>query len=187
MHYICRMRSLLLLVTTVSVLHAGESTLKVKPGDLAPRFMLPKLDDDRQRLALSQFVDSAKCSRQKSCKPVVMAFWSTSCVPCRKELPRLQAWASQRPDVVFWPILVDATTESTKGLQWLESVGVASKGLQDPYQAVGSRYGVCEHSLCNVPALVAIGSDGRVKVAHQGYSEASPLEQELNKALPQGK
>lgn len=187
MHYICRMRSLLLLAATVSALHAGESTLKVKPGEVAPRFMLPKLDDDRQRLALSQFVDSAKCSRQKSCKPVVMAFWSTSCVPCRKELPRLQAWADQRPDVVFWPILVDATTESTKGLQWLESVGVASKGLQDPYQAVGARYGVCEHSLCNVPALVAIGSDGRVKVAHQGYAETSPLEQELNKALPQGK
>lgn len=176
-------RSLVLAAVSAVSLFAGESTLKVKAGDVAPRFMLAKLDDDRQRLALSSFVDSTKCARQKTCKPVVISFWSTSCIPCRKELPRLQAWSDTRPGVVFWPVLVDATTESTQGIQWLDQVKVTTKGLQDPYQAVGSKYGVCVGNLCNVPALVAIGTDGKVKFAHQGYSDTTSLEKILDKAL----
>lgn len=164
-------------------LFAGNATLKVKAGDVAPRFMLAKLEDDRQRMALSQFVDSAKCARQKTCKPVVLSFWSTSCIPCRKELPRLQAWSNAQPGVVFWPILVDATTEATNGLQWLDQVKVTTKGLQDPYQAVGGKYGVCAGNLCNVPALIAIGADGKVKLAHQGYADTTALEKILDKAL----
>jgi thiol-disulfide isomerase/thioredoxin len=177
------MRSLVLLGLLATSLLAGNSTLKVKAGDVAPHFMLSRLDDDRQRIALSQFVDTSRCKRQKTCKPVVMAFWSTSCIPCRKELPRLQAWSEKRPQVAFLPVLVDATTESSKGLQWLAQVNVATKGLLDPYQTVGTRYGVCEGNLCNVPALVAIGADGKVKFAHQGYADSTALESILDKAL----
>jgi len=177
------MRSLVLLACLATSLLAGNSTLKVKAGDVAPKFMLTRLEDDRQRTALSDFVDTAKCRRKGVCKPVVLAFWSTSCIPCRKELPRLQAWSATRPQAAFLPVLVDASTESTKGLQWLEQVKVESKGLQDPYQSVGVRYGVCEGTLCNVPALVAIGLDGKVKYAHQGYADTTALEAVLDKAL----
>ncbi|MEN9355580.1 MAG: hypothetical protein RL318_2905 [Fibrobacterota bacterium] len=177
------MRFLFLFACLASSLLAGNSALKVKEGDVAPRFMLAKLEDDRQRIALSQFVDSAKCIRMKACRPVVLAFWSTTCIPCRKELPRLQAWSNSRPQALFWPILVDATTESNSGIQWLDQIKVTTRGLQDPYQSVGSRYGVCVGNLCNVPALVAIGADGKVKYAHQGYADSLALEAILDKAL----
>jgi thiol-disulfide isomerase/thioredoxin len=177
------MRSLVLLAALASSLLAGNSSLKVKAGDVAPRFMLAKLEDDRQRIPLAQYVDSARCAKLKACRPVVLAFWSTSCIPCRKELPRLQAWSDAHPQAIFWPVLVDATTESSSGIQWLDQIKVTTKGLKDPYQTVGSRYGVCVGNLCNVPALVAIGADGKVKFAHQGYSDTAALEMHLNKAL----
>jgi len=160
----------------------GGGALKVKPGQSAPRFLLVRLDDDSKRQALRDFADSARRAANPTWgKPVVLAFWSTTCVNCRAELPRLQKWADAR-NVAFLPMLVE-NVEPAAGLSWLDGVGVKARGLHDRYQVAAKNYGVCDGSLCTVPALVGIGPDGRVKLAKSGYVSTEPLESDLDAAL----
>lgn len=177
------MRTLMTILVLAAVLLADEGKLNVTLNQPAPGLSLPSLIDERQRMSLRDFVEPARCAHRKSCRPVILAFWSTSCVPCRKELPRLQVWADQHSNVLFWPILVDDAAKSVPGVQALERLGVHDLGLHDLYQVAGERYGVCKHSLCNVPALVVVGEDGNVRLAHQGFDANSDLEAQLNQAL----
>lgn len=181
--YIGPMRTLMAVLGLAAALLADDAKLNVTVGKPAPGISLPSLGDERQRLSLRDFVEPSRCQHRKACRPVVLAFWSTSCIPCRKELPRLQAWANAHPNVLFWPILVDGTAETLAGTQALERLGVHALGLHDLYQVAGERYGVCKRSMCNVPALVVVGEDGDVKLAHQGFDPNSNLEAQLDQAL----
>ncbi len=51
----------------------------------APAFELPSLTDPERTVSLAQFKGT----------PVVLNFWASWCVPCRKEMPAFQA-VSQR-------------------------------------------------------------------------------------------
>ncbi|MCB9496565.1 MAG: TlpA family protein disulfide reductase [Fibrobacteria bacterium] len=160
----------------------SSGSLKVQPGQIAPRFLLVKLDNDSKRQALRDFADSARRAADSTWgKPVVLSFWSTTCVNCRAEMPRIQAWANGR-DVAYLPLLVE-NIDPAAGMQWLQKVGVSSPGLHDRYQVVGKNYGVCEGSVCTVPALVAIRPDGRVALTRSGYDPQEPLEALLDSTL----
>ncbi|HXP90992.1 MAG TPA: TlpA disulfide reductase family protein [Fibrobacteria bacterium] len=160
--------------------------LKVVPGQTAPRFSLVRLDSAQRRVNLRDFADSARHALHRDFgRPVVLSFWSTTCVNCKAEFPRLQRWATAHPSVLFLPVLVE-DDDPSQGIQWLRSAGVKASGLLDRYQVVGKSYGVCEGEICTVPDLVAIGPDQQVKLARQGYHPELPLEADLDKALSLG-
>jgi thiol-disulfide isomerase/thioredoxin len=179
------MRTLIsLLIFAMSAFAAG---LKVKPGQTAPRFSLTRLDSAQRRVGLRDFADSTRhAAHPEFGRPVVLSFWSTTCVNCKAEFPRLQKWAAVHPEVQFLPVLVE-DVDPAIGMDWLRAAGVAVNGLHDRYQVVGKSYGVCEGNLCTVPALVAIGPDQKVALATSGYHPAEPMEADLDKALALGK
>lgn len=171
----------LLLATSVF----SGAPLKVQPGQTAPRFFLVRLDNDAKRIGLRDYADSARRAADSTWgKPVVMAFWTTTCVNCRAEMPRLQKWADTR-DIAFLPMLVE-NVEPSVGISWLEGIGIKQKGLHDRYQVAGQNYGVCDGRMCTVPALVAISPDGKVRLAKSGYVPTEPLEDDLDRALGLG-
>lgn len=171
----------LLLASTVF----AAGALKVQPGQTAPRFFLVKLENDAKRVGLRDFADSARRAADSTWgKPVVLAFWTTTCVNCRAEMPRLQKWADTR-DVAFLPMLVE-NVEPAAGMAWLDGIGVKARGLHDRYQVAGQNYGACDGRMCTVPALVAITPDGKVRLAKSGYVPTEPLEIDLDKALSLG-
>jgi len=164
-------------------LEAFGSGLSVKTGQLAPRFSLVRLDDAQKRLALRDLADSARHAAHPNFgRPVVIAFWSTTCVNCKAEFPRIQKWAAARPDVEFVPIL-EEDVDPAAGVQWLRASGVSANGLHDRYQTTGKAYGVCEGNVCTVPALVVVGPDQKVKFASSGYHPEEKLETILDKAV----
>jgi len=170
------------LLVSFAGLAFGTTAPKLTPGQVAPRFLLVRLDDDAKRVGLRDYADSARRAANPTWgKPVVLAFWSTTCVNCRAEMPRIQKWAETR-DVVFMPMLVE-NVEPSAGIAWLDGIGVQAKGLHDRYQVAGKNYGVCDGGVCTVPAMVAIGPDGKVKMSRTGYSQAEPLEADLDVAL----
>ena len=159
------------------------SGLKVKEGQLAPRFSLIRLDDAQKRVGLRDFADSARrATKPDFGKPVILSFWSTTCVNCKAEFPRLQKWATAHPDVQFFPVLVE-DVDPAQGMAWLRAAGVSVDGLHDRYQVVGKSYGVCEGNTCTVPALVVIGPDQKVKLAKSGYHPEEPMEALLTAAV----
>jgi len=140
-------------------------------------------DDPLKRFALRDFADSARHAAHPDFgHPVVLAFWSTTCVNCKAEFPRLQKWLANSPDVQFLPVLVE-DVDPAVGMQWLRSIGVAANGLHDRYQVTGKSYGVCEGGVCTVPALVVVGPDQKVKLARSGYHPEEKLESLLDKAV----
>ena len=178
-----------MIVPVLSLLFAtavfSGAPLKVQPGQAAPRFFLVRLDNDAKRTGLREFADSARRAADSTWgKPVVMAFWTTTCVNCRAEMPRLQKWADTR-DIAFLPMLVE-NVEPSVGISWLEGIGVKARGLHDRYQVTGQNYGVCDGRMCTVPALVAISPDGKVRLAKSGYVPTEPLEDDLDRALGLG-
>lgn len=163
----------------------AAGALKVQPGQTAPRFFLVRLDNDAKRTGLRDFADSARRAADSTWgKPVVLAFWTTTCVNCRAEMPRLQKWADTR-DIAFLPMLVE-NVEPAVGMSWLDGIGVKARGLHDRYQVAGQNYGVCDGRMCTVPAMVAITPDGKVRLAKFGYVPTEPLEDDLDKALSLG-
>lgn len=162
----------------------GEGALKVQVGQLAPPFSMPSLPDPLRRITLREFADSARfAANPKFGKTVLISFWSTTCVPCRAELPRLQKWIAKRPDIRFIPWLIEDTDPSAP-LQWLRSIGIQDPGVLDKYAAKASQYVLCEAKACHVPALVAITPDQRVRLAKSGYSPSEPLEAMLDEVMP---
>lgn len=162
----------------------AEGALKVKVGQLAPTFSMPSLIDPMRRVSLREFADSARFAADpKFGKPVLIAFWNTTCVPCRAEFPRLQKWISKRPDIKFIPWLIE-DTDPAAPLQWLRSIGIQDPGVLDKYAAKASQFVVCEAKQCHVPALVSITPDQRVRLAKSGYDPAEPLESMLDEVMP---
>jgi thiol-disulfide isomerase/thioredoxin len=170
-------------VVLLSIASAFATGLSVQPGHTAPRFSLVRLDSAQRRVNLRDFADSARhASHPEFGRPVVLSFWSTTCVNCKAEFPRLQKWATAHPNVLFLPVLVE-DDDPAEGVHWLRSAGVKENGLLDRYQVAGKSYGVCEGEICTVPALVAIGPDQQVKLARLGYHPELPLEADLDRAL----
>ena len=65
-------------------------------GDPAPQFAVPTIDGKRFDLA-------AELARGK---PVVLNLWASWCLPCREEMPAIDAVAARHPEVAFIGVAV---------------------------------------------------------------------------------
>ena len=66
---------------------ASDASPSATVGGQAPRFSLPRLEDDAQTAGLHSYPGSVR----------VINFWATWCLPCREEAPILQkAWQKYR-------------------------------------------------------------------------------------------
>lgn len=74
--------------------------------------------------------------------PVVINFWATWCVPCRKEMPALEAVATRRPDIAFLEIDLQEDPEAI--VAFIDSLGGLPhlQPVLDPRSETARRYGV---------------------------------------------
>jgi thiol-disulfide isomerase/thioredoxin len=106
-------------------------------------------------------------------KPVVVNFFSSTCVPCQTEMPALeQIHRSTGDKVVFLGLDVQDTVES--GEAFLNSVGVTWDLGRDPDASILQSLGGT-----GLPTTVLLDANGRVVYKHLGALKAGDLDQQL--------
>ena len=128
-------------------------------GDSAPDIRLPELRGDGE-VVLANLRG----------RPVVVNFFASWCVPCRKEMAAFQAASSRLGDRVSF-VGVDHQDDRKGGQQLLADTGVRYPTGYDPDGTIAARYG-----LFGMPTTVFIGTDGKVLDKHTGELSQSDLE-----------
>jgi thiol-disulfide isomerase/thioredoxin len=153
----------------------GERSLCV--GQETPSFMLPDLQN--KYVALRDLAGA----KAKQPTPVIVNFWATYCVPCRKEMPHLLEAAKDYGDKVrLILIAMDQITERPKVEALARQQGFAEAVLLDPYQNTARNYGVDRIPLTFVidPAGKLVGM---VPFSDDATAFGAALRQAVDKAL----
>ncbi|MDH5345846.1 MAG: DsbE family thiol:disulfide interchange protein [Gammaproteobacteria bacterium] len=126
-------------------------------GKTAPAFDLPRLDDLSQRIT----------NRDYDGEVVLVNFWATWCVGCRREHPFLMELSRENVVPIYG---IDWRDQREPALEWLERLG-------NPYVASGfdvdAKTGI-DWGVYGAPETYLISRDGRVLHKHLGplYREA---------------
>ena len=159
--------SLVILFIPVCILSAFASDTPIlKPGDPAPKFVLPELGGDRVFLS-DMCGEKLRQPWKNTIKyPVVISFFSSTCEPCKIEIPLLQEIAKDYPDSVkFFLIAVGEPEEKVKA--FVEEQGYTLPVLVDQFMMVSKNYGDAR----KVPKLALIDKEGVIRLFCEGYSE----------------
>jgi peroxiredoxin len=143
-----RVFSVAALITLVASLAVGATLSGPAPG-----FTLQSRDGGPMSLA-----------SQKG-NVVMINFWATWCVPCRQEMPHLQALYERYQSLGFELLAVNVEKDNAEGARkWLEETPVTFPVLFDPNNDVTKLYKVQ-----TMPTTVLIARDGTMRFIHHGY------------------
>jgi len=99
---------------------------------------------------------------------LVVSLWSTWCVPCQRELPQLQQYALEHPEVSIVAVNLGDKPESVA--QFAKEIGLNMPILIDSEGRISSSLGVT-----SVPATLIIDSKGVVIATHVGEISSADL------------
>ena len=90
---------------------------------------------------------------------IVLNFFSSTCVPCKRELPILDALADEFAKKKIKIVIVSYQEDMEKAAEFLEQLKVSKPLiLADPHGWVGRKY-----SVKGLPMTFFISSDGKIK------------------------
>ncbi len=138
----------------VSLRYLPDSPAVVPASDQrdAPHFEVPDLADEQLAVRL----DGARG------QPMILNFWASWCVPCRKELPAFEAVHRRVGDDVTF-IGMNHQDSREDAIDLLRKKGVSYRSGFDPRGQVAKDY-----SLFGMPTTVFISNKGRILATHTG-------------------
>jgi thiol-disulfide isomerase/thioredoxin len=109
--------------------------------------------------------DGAKISPAQFKGDVVMInFWATWCVPCRAEMPKLEALYQRYNKLGFKLLAVNVENNPDGVKKWLAETPVTFPVLFDTKSEVSKLYKVE-----TMPTTVLVAKDGTMRYLHHGY------------------
>jgi len=148
-------------------LQGGKSAPGEAERRAAPAISLPDLRDPTQRVELESLRG----------RPVVVNFWASWCVPCRKEMPGFEAAHQRFGDSVAF-LGVNHQDGRTPARELMRQTGVTYPSGSDPEGRVATDYG-----LRGMPSTVFISSSGQIVASRTGELSRSQLEEMIEKLL----
>ncbi|GAB4171919.1 MAG: hypothetical protein Kow00108_06490 [Calditrichia bacterium] len=151
-------------------------------GKPAPTFVLPDLNNDYIFLRYfcgEKLKRSFKIKNQQK-NIVLLSFFASWCVPCKKEIPHLENISKNLQDKPVKLFLVNVGESKSKAMEFLDSLNVSLPVLLDTYKKVSDQFKVS-----TLPRLVLIDRNGIVRGYKIGYAESEDLESLLLNAINQ--
>jgi thiol-disulfide isomerase/thioredoxin len=102
-------------------------------------------------------------------RPMVVNFWQSTCVPCRTEMPALEAVHRELGDQVVF-VGLDVNEKLQTGRDFVASTGVTYENGRDPSSAFVDAFGVVTY-----PSTFLVDRDGRIVATHLGAITAAEL------------
>lgn len=184
--------SLILFLTTNPLF--GQDALPIPdPGSAAPKFWARYVDSCHVPLSAmskcgAEFYSSDfygvprnNLGARKERNPVVLSFFASWCLPCRKEIPELEKLQALFPAIKFLLVNVGEDLETIG--QFLADFPVTLPILQDVYGKLAEKYQVKAPGVASavLPTLVVVNRKGQIKYYKRGYKHGDEklLEQEL--------
>ena len=152
---------------TVMLVMLSASYAQVTVGEQAPTFFLPL--ESGESFYMSRVIGpKARVDEQR--QAIVISFFATWCIPCKKEIPQLEILQKEFPNAGFY--LVGVNEAKSLLSAYIAEFDVKLPVLVDRYGVVAKKYGVVdEQGVGNLPTLYIIGADGQVAYHHVGYKE----------------
>jgi thiol-disulfide isomerase/thioredoxin len=124
--------------------------------------------------SFSRFDGSEASFRDYRGKPVVVNFFSSTCLPCQTEMPAFEQIHRAAGDaVVFLGMDVQDTVAS--GEAFIESVGVTWEMGRDPDASILQSLGGT-----GLPTTVLLDPNGRIVFQHRGALDVDELTKQLH-------
>jgi len=134
---------LLILVVTAGLLMA----------DTMPDFTLPDLNN--QDVTLNSILQKG---------PVIVDFWATWCVPCKKGMSALNKLAEKYDSLTVVAVSIDAPKDIPKAKSYLKSMNYKFTALFDSNKKLAQKLNVV-----NPPYTVILDKEGNIIFTHEGY------------------
>lgn len=159
---------------------APPSSPKLREGEKAPDFSLRDMDGNLVRL--SDFAYPGKEKPWGKKKKVLIDFFRTDCVPCKKELPEVVGYFNKHKEEVH--VMLIALLEADEGREklddFLQKNAIPFPILVDAYETVAKKYIVDGESV-TLPSLFFLDEDGLIRARFTGLKE--DLEAALSKVV----
>jgi cytochrome c biogenesis protein CcmG, thiol:disulfide interchange protein DsbE len=144
----------------------GSDRPALRVGFAPPPFTLPDLRDPSATISSTRLIGA----------PTVVAFLSSTCVPCRTELPILQSFADEHPGLRV--IGIDHLEFREQGLRFVEDLGVGFPVAHDEAGETAVAWLVP-----GLPATFFVDAQGRLSRSLIGPATRSDLESGLRAIL----
>ncbi|MBF0430619.1 MAG: TlpA family protein disulfide reductase [Fibrobacteria bacterium] len=147
---------------------AKDDTLRV--GDEAPVIVLRSLGGKFVRL--NEFCGKKLYHpwKNKTKYNVILSFWATDCVPCKKEIPILEKMVQKyQKDVKLLLVSIDQKGEEIVA-PFIEETGFKSTVLLDMHRKTAERW-----QAKKVPSLFMVDKDGVIRYSAAGYTGEAQL------------
>lgn len=154
------------------------------PGVEAPLFSLPQVikgETSRDYISLR-----AWCGKELS-RPrqnpirhtIILSFWATYCVPCKKEMPELMRFAQKHTTDSIKVFCVSIDKEGVDIVDpYVKEHKMTVPVLIDQYSKTAQRYGVNR-----LPALVVIDPMGIIRYSSIGYDSTTTVDAVLESVI----
>lgn len=109
-------------------------------------------------------------------RPVVLNFWASWCVPCREEMPALDAVARRRPEVLFVGVAVRDTEDEARSF-------AAEIGVVYPLGIDGDGEILERYPILGLPTTWFITADGLIAATWAGQLDDQKLEEMIDRHL----
>ena len=140
-----------------------------EPGNQAPDFTLPTLEDGDKTISLSDLKG----------KPVFINFWASWCGPCKEEMPDLQeVYTANKDKIHFYTINLTAQDDVQKAQAFLKQYNITIPGLIDPEGEAKNAYKVI-----SVPSSYTIDANGIVVEKRPGSMNSAAMQGMIDKLL----